>query len=173
MTVRYTELLLLVLISLISDIKTFKIKNLIIVIFMTAGLATNLITSGLAGLADSLLAAVIPITLLIIFYMARMLGAGDIKLFCAIGAIAGVRFVMYAMAYSFIAGGIIACIIMLVSKSFRKRGRYLTCYLKTCFLTHSLQPYTDFKDKSDGAKFRFSYAVACGTAIALIGNIAK
>jgi len=168
MIVKYIELSLLVLICLISDIRTFKIKNLIIVIFMTAGLTTNLITTGFTGLADSFLAAALPILLLIIFYMARMLGAGDIKLFCAIGAIAGVRFVLYTMAYSFIAGGIIACIIMLVNKSFRRRGRYLVSYLKACYLTRSLQPYTDFKDKSDGAKFRFSYAVACGTAIALI-----
>lgn len=159
--------------ALISDIRTYKIKNLIIVIFIAAGFLTNFITDGLSGLVNSALAAVIPIPLLIIFFALKMLGAGDIKLFCAIGAIAGVRLVLYTMAYSFISGGAIACIIMLVNRNFRKRGKYLISYLRTCFLTRSLQPYTDFSDKNDGAKFRFSYAVVCGVAIALIGKNAN
>jgi len=161
---------LLAVIALVSDIKTYKIKNLIIVISLVVGFLTNFIAGGISGLTNSALAAALPVPILIFFFALKMLGAGDIKLFCAIGAIAGVRFVLYTMAYSFIAGGIIACIIMLVNKSFRKRGRYLVCYLKTCFLTRSLQPYTDFKDKNDGAKFRFSYAVACGVAVAFIYN---
>lgn len=159
------------MIALISDIRTCKIKNSVIVIFLAAGFLTNSVVSGFSGLTGSLLAAALPIPLLLIFFALRMLGAGDIKLFCAIGAIAGVRFVLYAMAYSFIAGSIMACIIMLANKSFRARGRYLACYLKTCYLTWSLQPYTDFGDKNDKARFRFSYAVACGVAIAFIGNI--
>ncbi len=166
---QYTQLFLLIAMALISDIRTYKIKNAIIVIFLTAGFLTNSIASGLSGLAGSLLATALPIPLLLIFFALRMLGAGDIKLFCTIGAIAGVRFVLYAMAYSFIAGGIIACSIMLTNKSFRARGSYLACYLKTCFLTCSLQPYTDFSDKNDKARFRFSYAIACGVAIAFIG----
>ncbi len=165
--IQYTELILLTVAALVSDIRTYKIKNLIIVIFMAAGLTTGFLRDELSGLSDSALAAVIPIPLLMIFFALKMLGAGDIKLFCAIGALGGVRFVLYAMAYSFIAGGIIAIVIMLVNKNFRKRGRYLLCYLKTCFLSRTLQPYTDFNDKTDGAKFRFSYAVACGVAAAI------
>lgn len=165
---QYGEVALLALIALVSDIRTYKIKNIIIVIFMAAGFSTNFITGGLVGLTDVAMAAALPIPLLLIFFALRMLGAGDIKLFCAIGAIAGARFVLYTMAYSFLAGGIIACIIMLVNKSFRQRGRYLACYLKTCLLTCSLQPYMDFSDKTDGAKFRFSYAAACGAAFSII-----
>ena len=161
-SVRYFELVLLVTLALISDIRAFKIKNIIIVSFVAAGFATNFIAAGFTGLADSVLAAALPIPLLIGFYVPRMLGAGDIKLFCAIGAVAGVKFLLYALAYSFIAGGIIALVIMLVNKNFRQRGRYLAKYLRTCFLTMSLPPYTDFNNISDGAKFRFSYAVTCG-----------
>lgn len=164
-TLIYIELVLLVLISLISDIRTFKIKNIIVVFSLAAGFLTNLIISGLPGLTDFVLASVLPIPLLIIFFALRMLGAGDIKLFCAIGAIAGVRFILLAMAYSFIAGGVLAIIIMLVNKSFRQRGRYLYNYLRTCFLTRSLQPYTDFYNKNDRSVFRFSYAVTCGVLI--------
>lgn len=168
---QYAQLILLVVMALISDIRTYKIKNAILVIFLMAGFMTNAIANGLSGLAGSLLAAALPIPLLLIFFALRMLGAGDIKLFCAIGAIAGVRFMLYAMAYSFIAGGIIACSIMLANKSFRARGRYLACYLRTCFLTCSLQPYTDFGDKNDKARFRFSYAIACGVVVAIAGSI--
>lgn len=167
MIVKIVELLLLVALALISDIRTYKIKNVLIVAFLTAGLATNLALDGLSGLLGSILAAALPIPLLIVFYAARMLGAGDLKLFCAAGAIAGIGHILYVMAYSFIAGGAIALIIMLVNRNFRSRAAYLVTYLKTCFLTRSMKPYSDFDDKSDGAKFRFSYAVACGVALFL------
>lgn len=164
----YTELFLLVIISLISDIRTFKIKNIIIAVFMAAGLLTGFITAGINGLACSALAAFLPVPLLIIFYIPGMLGAGDIKLFCAIGAITGARFVLYSMAYSFIAGGLIALAIMLLNKSLRQRGKYLFNYLRACFLTGSFQPYADISGKKDGAVFRFSYAVFFGVLAAFI-----
>ena len=171
--IKYTELGLLVMLAVISDIRIFKIKNIIIIVFTAAGLATNFITGGLPALTGSALAAVLPIPLLFVLYLPKMLGAGDIKLFCAIGAIGGAGFVLYAMAYSFIAGGFIAAGIMLVNKSFRQRGKYLVEYLKTCFLTRSLPPYTDFGNKSDGAKFRFSCAAACGVFIKILLELAS
>lgn len=171
MIVIYAELVLLAAAALISDIRTFKIKNHIIVVFIVAGLLTSFLLNGFPGLTQSIIAALLPVPLLIVLFALRMLGAGDIKLFCAVGAIAGIKFVLYSMAFSFVAGGIIAAVIMLVNKSFRQRGRYLAGYLQTCLLSGRLQPYTDFENKNDGTKFRFSYAVACGTVIVILLQI--
>lgn len=174
-TVKYIELSLLLLLALASDIKTYKIKNTIIIVFIAVGLMTNFVFNGLDGMLVSLLAAALPVILLIILFALRMLGAGDIKLFCAVGAISGVEFVLYDMAYSFIAGGVIAIIFMLLKNNFRQRSIYLLNYIKTCILTFSLQPYTDFDNKNDGAKFRFTYAIVCGTIIQMLseGEILK
>ena len=128
----------------------------------------NCITRGFEGLSWSFLAAIIPAVLLIVLFALRMLGAGDIKLLCAIGAIMGVPFVLYTMAFSFLSGGIMAIGIMLVRGNLKQRLIHIAAYLKTCFLTHKFMPYTDFGDKSDGAKFHFSLAIAAGCSIQII-----
>lgn len=165
-TAKYIGLFSLVLLALISDVRTYKIKNIIILTFFLSGLAINLYSGGISGAAVSLLAAALPVLLLMVLFVMRMLGAGDIKLFSAIGAITGIRFVLYSVAFSFISGGIIALIIMVIRKNGRQRLRHLLGYIKLCFTTFSIQPYSDFQNKGDGARFHFSFAIAVGTVVA-------
>lgn len=159
--------------SLISDIKTYKIKNGITFPFIFIGFLTNFVIDGWKGLFFSVQGCIIPVIFLLIFFMLKMLGAGDIKLFCAIGSIAGPKFVLYTMIYSFISGGIIALVLMVLRKNLLQRFFYFFRYLKICVLTLSLFPYTNFKDKSDGAKFRFAYGITIGTFIQLFIEILK
>lgn len=166
--VTYIELFILITLALISDIKTYKIKNVIVLSFIIMGLVTNFYLNGITGLISSLWGVIVPVLLLIILYFLRMLGAGDIKLFSAIGAIMGIEFVVYTITYSFVCGGVIALIIMLVRKNAKERLQHLFYYIKNCIMTFSLQPYTDFKNKKDGAKFRFAYAIACGVVVCII-----
>lgn len=164
---KYCELALLLILALISDIKTYKIKNNIVYPFILIGLITNLYLDGLDGLTSSFKGIIIPIALLILLFILRMLGAGDIKLFSAIGSIMGLEFVTYTIIYSFIAGGVMALSTIIIRKNGIKRLVYLFQYIKSCFLTMSALPYTDFEDKSDGAKFRFAFAVVGGVGINL------
>lgn len=120
------------------------------------------------GVLHSLAATVLPVLLLIILYILRMLGAGDIKLFSAIGAIMGVKFILYTIIYSFLSGGVIALALISLRKNGKQRLTYLYTYIKNCILTRSFQQYTAFDDKSDGSKFHFSYAIVCGTLISLV-----
>lgn len=158
------ELAVLIALSLASDIKTYKIKNHIILPFIAAGTVTNYIIYGIKGVKDSFWGIVIPILILFIFYALRMLGAGDIKLFSAIGAITGIKFVLYSMAYSFLAGGVIALFILAANRNWKQRLLYLLNYLKCCFLSNSLLPYSSFEEKDSKNRFRFGYAIACGVA---------
>lgn len=164
----YMELALLLILAIINDTLNSKIKNKLLLFFVIAGFSTGLATGGLEGLAGSVAGAAIPLVLLFILYALKMLGAGDIKLMCTIGAIGGTGLVLPSMAYSFLAGGIIAAIILIIRKNAGERASYFFNYVKACFLCRSIIPYTDFADKSDGAKFRFSYAIACGTAAAVL-----
>jgi prepilin peptidase CpaA len=165
---KYISLFSLVLLALISDARTYKIKNAIILPFFLFGLVINLYSNGISGAVTSLLAAALPVLLLMILFIMRMLGAGDIKLFSAIGAITGIRFVLYSVAFSFISGGIIALIIMAIRKNGRKRLHHLLEYIKLCFATLSIQPYTDFQNKEDDARFHFSFAIAVGTVVTVL-----
>lgn len=166
--IRYAALGLLLVISVAGDIRSYKINNITVATGLAAGLILNLLYGGPGGLASSILAAVVPAILLIVLFALRMLGAGDIKLFCAIGAIMGIPFILYAMAYSFLAGGLMALAVMLARGNMKQRLRHIAAYLKTCFLTGKFSPYTEFGDKSDGAKFHFSLAIAAGCVIQTI-----
>lgn len=165
MLYKYILLGLLLVLAAVGDVRNYRINNATVAAGVIAGLLLSLVSGGLSGLASSILATVLPAVLLIVLFALRMLGAGDIKLFCAAGAITGVTFILPAMAFSFLAGGIAALFIMLVRGNLGQRIRHIAAYLKTSFLTGKLGPYTDFSDKSDGAKFHFSLAIAAGCVI--------
>lgn len=132
---------------------------------MFIGLATGLAQEGMTGLLESLLGIVAPFLLLFLLYALRMLGAGDIKLFSAIGAILGFKAVLLIMAYSFLAGGLIAVVIVIINQNAKERFLHMFNYIKNIFLTFSIQPYTNFEDKDDKVVFKMAYAIACGVII--------
>lgn len=159
-------LVMLLILSLICDIKTKKIKNAIILPFMIVGFITGFCENGVSGFINSLCGIVFPVLIMFPLFMLRMLGAGDIKCFGSIGAIMGMSFVINSIIYSFIAGGILALIIISVNKNALKRFKYLIDYIKSCFLTYSLAEYDNLK-ASNGV-FRFSYAIILGVSFNFI-----
>lgn len=156
---------ILLVAALISDIKSRKIKNKITLTFITVGLLTNSIIFGFKGLRNSLLGIFIPVILLMALYALRMLGAGDIKLLSALGAVFGVGAILKITAYSFIAGGIISLVLVVKRRNAKERFIYFCNYIKSVFLTLHIMPYTDFDSKEDKGKFPFAYAVFCGGLI--------
>lgn len=165
MGVKYIVLWLLVPAAVLSDLRTYKIKNSIHIVFVFTGLILNFYYSGIAGAREVLLSVLLPVVLLFPLFALRMLGAGDIKLLGSIGAVMGFSFVAGAMLYSFLCGGVIALVLIAVRKNGMERVKHIAGYMKSCFLTLSLLPYTDFSDKTDGAKFRFSCAIALGVVL--------
>lgn len=150
------------LIALISDIKYYKIRNKITVTFILTGLLTGFCIQGCKGVLNSFFGIVLPCVLLFALYAIRMLGAGDIKLFCALGAIFGWKYIIAIMAYSFLAGGIIAILLMATRRNAKIRFIHFCNYFKMVFLLQSFRPYSEFEDKEDNGKFRFAYAVFIG-----------
>lgn len=171
MPIRLAEIGLLVLLALICDIWTYKIKNQIVFPFIILGIITNAFSDGLNGVFFSLVGLCTPILVLILLFALKMLGAGDVKLFAAIGAIMGAKFALYTIAYSFLAGGIIALFVLVFNKNGSKRLLYLLNYIRTCILTFSLLPYGNFNKNNKGTYFRFAYAIACGTLAQVIWTI--
>jgi len=164
---KYAGLALLTLLALFGDIRTYKVKNSVVLPFIIFGVALNTLNSGVEGAVSSISGILLPVLLLFVFFALRMMGAGDIKFFCAAGAITGPFFVLNLIAYSFVCGGIICIIIMAVRKNGLQRLLYLGAYLKSCFLTMSLLPYSDFSDKNSGERFQFMYAIACGLIVSI------
>lgn len=157
----------LIAIAVISDLYSYKVKNQITFGFMTIALIYNLAAIGSEGLCYTLLGIVIPILILFPLYMSKMLGAGDIKLFSALGAFVGYKVIAICIAYSFIVGAFTAIIIMIIRKNAIQRFQYFFNYIKCCLLCMAVVPYGDFNMKQDGSKMHFTIPIAIGTILAL------
>ena len=156
--------------AVISDYKEYKIKNISVVAFLIAGLLFNLITAGTPGLYDSILGLLIPLILLPLFAL-RMLGAGDIKAFCAIGSIVGLKMNAFILLYSFLVGGILALGFMILRKNALERFKKLGSYLYRCLIEKKLLSYDSFTDEK--SKFRFSLGIFGGFICTFIIRLAS
>ncbi len=160
--------LALALSALITDIKTKKIKNSINFSFMFLGIAANAADGGLVGVSRSVLGIAAPLVLLVPLYALGMLGAGDVKLFSAVGAIMGAGFTAATTVISFLFGGAIGAALMVIKGHGRYRFRVLGTYLKTCLLTGTISDYREFGSAEKPGWFRFSLAIAPAVAIQLL-----
>ena len=83
----------------------------------------------------------VPLLLLGWLFYFRMLGSGDIKLFCVLGSVMGPYRILWCIWYSFFAGALISFAVLLFCGNFRQRLRYLTGYLENYIRTGRPEPY--------------------------------
>jgi len=149
MAIKFLELSILLVLALISDIKSCKIKNTLTVPFMIVAIVINSVHSGMSGLIDSLLGISIPVILLFILFGLRM------------------NFVLETICFSFLAGGLIGLAVMTIRGNIRERTKFLHNYLKTCLITFSISEYVHESGQEKSGLFRFAYAIAAGSLVAL------
>ncbi|ADG83272.1 peptidase A24A prepilin type IV [Thermincola ferriacetica] len=159
-------LIIILGLALYYDIREQKIKNFITLPAAVLGLATNLMEGGLTGLLFSIKGWLVPVAVLMVLYRINVMGAGDIKLFAAIGAVMGLPFTAYSFVFSVYTGGVIALVILLKKRVFIRRMQDVCNYFKYIFLTGRLAKYSGDDDKS--SKFIFSTAIVPGTMIQYI-----
>ena len=162
--IKITLLLMLVSIATYTDMKENKIKNKYISLFILLGIVLSLLLGGFSGLKDSLLGIIVPFLLLFIFFALRMFGAGDIKLFCAIGAIMGVSFVINNIIYSFLLAGIVVILKLLFTKKIISTFKGIYYYFANMFLTQSVSEF----ESTTNDKFPFAIAILLGTIFQII-----
>jgi prepilin peptidase CpaA len=75
---------------------------------LLAGIALHGIAAGPQGLIDSLAGAAIALGLLLPFYLARGIAAGDVKLMVAVGSLLGAPAAFIATAATLMAGALLA-----------------------------------------------------------------
>lgn len=152
-------------ISVLSDFRTSKIPNAYVLCGVISGLMLNTVYDGLDGLKSSVLGIVLPVFLLCLFFYARLLGAGDIKLFCAIGALMGWKFGMYAMAYSFVAAGAVS----MVKLAFKANiGSSFLMFYKGMKISLFTGNFTCLKNRDKIHIIRLSPAISAGVCIQLL-----
>lgn len=82
----YILLTALLALAVVSDIKTYRIPNVLNAFGCLTGMMYGVLSGGTRGLFRSLIGIVVPVLMLMVLFFFRIVGAGDIKLLSAIGS---------------------------------------------------------------------------------------
>ena len=101
--------------------------------------------------------SIMPLFLIVLFIFG-MMGAGDIKLFCALGGVMGLGAIWKCILFSFLAGACIAVVLLIFNHNFCERILYFIKYAENTVSTGKITPYRS-KDISAPENFHFTIPV--------------
>lgn len=160
-------LILLLVICIVTDIKSRRIYNNILAPFLITALVANFLAGGWHNLFESLKGVLLGLAMLIIPFARGGMGAGDVKLLAVIGGIKGPAFVVNTFLAGAMAGGLIALILLAVN------GRLMsTVHRGLGILSEILIRYgitISSKNCNEEARplyFPYTLAIGAGTAAA-------
>ncbi|WP_053367499.1 A24 family peptidase [Bacillus sp. FJAT-27245] len=160
-------LLAVLIICTVTDIKSRKILNVVTLPAILICFIYYLITNGLDGFLFSGKGFLVGLGVLFIPFAMGGIGAGDVKLMAAIGAMKGAFFVFYAFLYAAIVGGFIAFFILMQRNELK--GFFVRIINSVFFLTFNKSKDSVQLSKSDLApSFPYGVAIALGTIAMLI-----
>ena len=123
------------------DLREEAVDNSWVLFSIMAGFLLQLLEKGPKGMIIFLTGAAVPLILLGILFIFRMLGAGDVKILCALGGIMGPRTIVECIVYSLLAGAFISLAILLSTGGIRQRILYLYQYMNEFYCTGEIRPY--------------------------------
>src|SRR3982751_241998 len=95
------------------DVRYRRIPNAFVLATLTSGLALNAMGGGLRGVETSVEGCVLAFILMFMLHVFGAMGAGDVKLFAAIGAVTGAPLVLPTFIVVMITGGLLAVVAMI------------------------------------------------------------
>lgn len=158
-------LLTTLVICLFTDLKYRKIYNNVLIPTLIFGISFNVYNYGLEALVKSGLGFMLGLSLLLLPFIWGGIGAGDVKLLAAVGAIKGSAFVFYAFLGTGIAGGVIAIGSLIYQGKLLKVLKNLINGLEILFITR-FKVLSFSADKKD--MFPYGVAIFIGTLAAYV-----
>lgn len=141
----------------ITDTLYSKIPNLFTLSLSLTGFGYHAWLSGPAGLVTAFLGLLTGFALLLIPYLMRGMGAGDVKALAALGTLLGAGPIVQVFLYMALAGGLMAVLHFACSRNLLEKCREQLGTLLTYFYTKDL---TVIKPDGEGEMLRFPYAAA-------------
>ena len=109
-------LVVLLTIACVSDLRTRLIPNRLVLVTIAAGFAFALVAnSAIGGLSHAGAGLLTGFAVWFPFYLLRMLGAGDVKLYAAAATFLGARGAIEGALYTALFGGVLALVYMVIS----------------------------------------------------------
>lgn len=90
------------------DVRYRRIPNAFVLAALIGGIAINGIFGGVSGLIASVVGCVMAFGLMFMLHIFGAMGAGDVKLFAAIGAVTGAHLVLPTFIVVVLTGGVLA-----------------------------------------------------------------
>lgn len=163
----YIWLILVLIVSVWYDIKTWKIPNSIIVAGYSIGIIKMAVKYSWNGIGIFFLGSILPIILLVFLQKGGIIGGGDVKLLSVIGGYYGTKFGVLCILYSFLSGAVLAFLILIFKKNFRKRFQKFFQYIVTIVYTKTLIPYYNLEEDKYEGVMHFSIAIFIAVSICL------
>ena len=152
----------------VFDVRSRRIPNFITLPGILLGLLLHLALGGWAQLGFAALAGLICGVLFVIFWLAGGMGAGDVKLMTAVGAIAGMPLVPWLLILTALAGGVMALGLALWRGRLRETVRNVGA-IAVHHRLEGLAPHPQL-NLANARTLRLPYAlaIAAGTATTLV-----
>ena len=160
MKIEMTEILLFLILgtAIASDLRWRTIPNWLTGPSILVGLAFHTVMTQFTGFVFSLEGAAVGLGLFVVLYVCGWMGAGDVKLFAAVGSFLGPAQTISAALVIALVGGLLALVVLGFHQGWRRTGLWLWSYVQAMVLTRSVQALTPVQ----GAAPKVPYAVAIG-----------
>ncbi|WP_297796326.1 A24 family peptidase [uncultured Marinobacter sp.] len=154
-------------IAVLSDLSVRKIPNAVSFGMVTIALVFHAWFGQWEGLMFSLVGLIAGLLCFLPLYLFAAMGAGDVKLLAAIGAVVGAKVVLMAALMTVIAGGVLALGYITARGGLPAMARR---YVSMFWLLLARQPeyIPPAPGEAAGLRFPYALAIACGTALAVI-----
>jgi prepilin peptidase CpaA len=144
--------------AVVTDLRARRISNRLTYPLMLIGLLANTATGGWTGFSGSGLGLLAGLGIMLIPFVLGAMGAGDVKLMAAIGALKGPEFVFTVAVYGSLVGGLIALFYLVRERRLGATVRYLS---------FGFLPALQGKGQKAGS-IPYAPAIAAGALIALL-----
>jgi len=149
--------------ALVFDLKRAKIPNLITFPGMAIGILAHTLTGGLKGMGTSALGLLVGGGAFLPFYLLKGMGAGDIKLMAAVGALVGFPRVISAIVFTALAGGIYALVLIIFNPGLMKSFFYSVFSGLKTFLFTGQWVFLPLYQGRQKPQVRYGVAIVAGT----------
>lgn len=167
--IKSTVLIILLVLATVSDFKTYRIPNKLIL----SGLVISFYFQFLKGSLLSVLYSFgILILICIVFlpiYYIRAIGAGDVKLFAMISCFVGMKQGIQVVIMAFIIGGVFSIVKLFRYHIFRSQLQSLAEYITQTYYLKKIVPYNSISSKKKNV-IHFSFPILLSTILIIGGD---
>jgi prepilin peptidase CpaA len=167
-------LLALVVIAGVIDYRSYRIPNWLTFGGALVGLVSSTLVAGqpLDGFLWALAGLAAGFAVLIPLYALHVMGAGDVKLMAAVGAFLGFPGILYAVLFTFIAGGLTALAFAIAHKASRRMADNVgaIAWSMTLAAITGTSPTASLKQAGSIGKLPYAISIGIGTIAYMVAK---